>query len=39
MDFRVEITGSAIADLAEIASYIAQDNPAAKPPALYRESE
>ena len=29
MDFRVEITGPAIADLAEIVSYIAQDNPAA----------
>jgi hypothetical protein len=25
MDFRVEITGPAIADLAEIVSYIAQD--------------
>jgi plasmid stabilization system protein ParE len=29
MDFRVEITGPAIADLAEIVSYIAQENPAA----------
>ena len=29
MDFRVEITSPAIADLAEIVSYIAQDNPAA----------
>ena len=29
MDFRVEITDPAIADLAEIVSYIAQDNPAA----------
>jgi len=29
MDFRVEITGPAIADLAQIVSYIAQDNPAA----------
>ena len=29
MDFRVEFTGPAIADLAEIVSYIAQDNPAA----------
>ncbi|MDP9097911.1 MAG: type II toxin-antitoxin system RelE/ParE family toxin [Verrucomicrobiota bacterium] len=29
MDFRVEITGPAIADLAEIVSYIAQDNPEA----------
>jgi toxin ParE1/3/4 len=29
MDFRVEITGPAIADLAEIVSYIALDNPAA----------
>lgn len=29
MDFRVEITGAAIADLAEIVSYIAQDNSAA----------
>jgi plasmid stabilization system protein ParE len=29
MDFRVEITGPAIADLAEIVSYIAQDNPGA----------
>ena len=29
MDFRVEITGPAIADLAEIVSYFAQDNPAA----------
>jgi len=29
MDFRVEITGPAIRDLAEIVSYIAQDNPAA----------
>jgi plasmid stabilization system protein ParE len=27
MDFRVEITGPAIADLAEIVSYIARDNP------------
>jgi plasmid stabilization system protein ParE len=27
MDFRVEITDPAIADLAEIVSYIAQDNP------------
>ena len=27
MDFRVEITGPAIADLAEIVSYIAQENP------------
>ena len=33
MDFRVEITGPAIADLAEIVSYIARDNPeAAKTP-------
>ena len=29
MDFRVEITGPAITDLAGIVSYIAQDNPAA----------
>lgn len=29
MDFRVEITGPAIADLAEIVTYIAQDNPEA----------
>ena len=29
MDFRVEITDPAIADLAEIVSYIAQDNPEA----------
>jgi plasmid stabilization system protein ParE len=29
MDFRVEITGPALADLAEIVSFIAQDNPAA----------
>ena len=29
MDFRVEITGPAIGDLAEIVSYIALDNPAA----------
>ncbi len=29
MDFRVEITGPAIADLGEIVSYIARDNPAA----------
>ena len=29
MDFRVEITGPAIADLGEIVSYIAGDNPAA----------
>ena len=29
MDFRVQITGPAIADLAEIVSYVAQDNPAA----------
>ena len=29
MDFRVEITGPAIADLAEIVSYIAPDNPGA----------
>ena len=29
MDLRVEITGPAIADLAEIVSYIAQDNPEA----------
>jgi plasmid stabilization system protein ParE len=27
MDFRVEIKDPAIADLAEIVSYIAQDNP------------
>ena len=27
MDFRVEITDPAIADLAEIVSYIARDNP------------
>jgi plasmid stabilization system protein ParE len=27
MDFRVEITDPAIDDLAEIVSYIAQDNP------------
>lgn len=29
MDFRVEITDPAIADLAEIVSYIARDNPEA----------
>lgn len=29
MDFRVEITGPAIADLAEIVAYIARDNPEA----------
>jgi toxin ParE1/3/4 len=29
MDFRVEITGPAVADIAEIVSYIAQHNPAA----------
>jgi toxin ParE1/3/4 len=29
MDFRVEITDPAIADLAEIVSYIARDNPTA----------
>lgn len=29
MDFRVEVTGPAIADLAEIVTYIAQDNRAA----------
>jgi len=29
MDFRVEITNPAIADLAEIVSYIARDNPEA----------
>lgn len=29
MDFRVEITEPAIADLAEIVSYIARDNPGA----------
>ena len=29
MDFRVEITDPAIADLREIISYIARDNPAA----------
>ena len=29
MDFRVEITDPAITDLAEIVSYIAQDNPEA----------
>ncbi len=29
MDFGVEITGPAIADLGEIVSYIARDNPAA----------
>lgn len=29
MGFQVEITGPAIADLAEIVSYIAQDNPVA----------
>lgn len=29
MDFQVEITGPAIADLAEIVSYIAQNNPEA----------
>lgn len=29
MDFRIEITGPAIADLAEIVSYIAQANPEA----------
>ena len=29
MDFRVEITGSAITDLGEIVSYIAQENEAA----------
>ncbi len=29
MDFRVEITNPAIADLTEIVSYIARDNPEA----------
>lgn len=29
MDFRVEVKGTAIADLAEIVSYVAQDNPEA----------
>ncbi len=29
MDFRVEVKGTAIADLAEIVSYVAQDDPEA----------
>ena len=38
MDFRVEITGRAIADLAEIVSYIAQDNHAAMRQSINRTS-